>query len=295
MTAEELVVGMEACDCVLWDILVSADGQLGELEQGRAGAVALQRFSLARDVAQAVAHCHDLGIIHRDINPWNIFLIRGGGQSAAFYSAKLGDFGLSAKLRYNDENLTGVKGNEDVPPLDDSALGSLYSAPELGHTYGLPADVFSLGMVFLVLWATSVSQNEDQLITHVEMAKTAAQQGTQMDWQWFHRSDKFGPADLELLELLSEMVLGEPKARPTAATVFTTLDSFDQSHICDTKTRVQVCFDRCGFNTKIPKDSLAKIINALKLGPNATEVILKAFGSPTNQGQPQEGPHTSDS
>ena len=33
--------------------------------------------------------------------------------------------------------------------MDDSAIGSLYSAPELGSTagYGMAADVFSMGMV----------------------------------------------------------------------------------------------------------------------------------------------------
>ena len=80
-------------------------------------------------VACAVAHAHDAGIMHRDIKPSNIIATRDG-------SVKLIDFGLAGRL--DDELLTRF------------LLGTpRYMAPEqmTGKPVGKAADLFALGHV----------------------------------------------------------------------------------------------------------------------------------------------------
>ncbi len=80
-------------------------------------------------VACAVAHAHDAGIIHRDIKPSNIMAARDG-------SVKLIDFGLAGRL--------------DDEVLARSLVGTLrYMAPEqmLGDPVGKSTDLFGLGHV----------------------------------------------------------------------------------------------------------------------------------------------------
>ena len=80
-------------------------------------------------VACAVAHAHDAGIIHRDIKPSNIMATRDG-------SVKLIDFGLAGRL--------------DAEPLARSLVGTpRYMAPEqmTGDPVGKSTDLFALGHV----------------------------------------------------------------------------------------------------------------------------------------------------
>merc|ERR1712048_733233 len=102
-------------------------------------------------------------------------------------------------------------GAEGAVPLDVSALESLYSAPELGVSYGFSADMFSLGMTLLVLWSASESVNEDALASIAENVKEAAKR----------RQDPPGSSDLlcvikgsaaELRNLIFNLVSSEPGA-----------------------------------------------------------------------------------
>ncbi len=105
---------MELCDKDLWACLEASEAS----EQ-----LALPRQRWSRDLAGALAHVHALGIVHRDLNPWNVFVTKQ-------LEAKLGDFGLSVRMPEGGE----LSGREapGAAPLDESAIGSLYSAPELG-------------------------------------------------------------------------------------------------------------------------------------------------------------------
>ena len=91
-------------------------------------------------VADALAACHEKGIIHRDIKPANIFLTKSG-------QVKILDFGL-AKLS------PGVARNNDAQAADDplSIAGDIfgtavYMSPEQARGEELDArtDLFSLG------------------------------------------------------------------------------------------------------------------------------------------------------
>jgi len=84
------------------------------------------------DVCDALAYAHDQGIIHRDIKPDNIMVLRGG-------RAKIMDFGLASIVYESGMTQTGTM------------LGTIsYMSPEQarGEKLDVRSDVFSLGVTF---------------------------------------------------------------------------------------------------------------------------------------------------
>ncbi|MEE3405776.1 MAG: protein kinase, partial [Acutalibacteraceae bacterium] len=89
-----------------------------------------EALHFSRQIARALAHAHSRGIIHRDIKPHNIMLLRDG-------TIKVADFGIAAL-----EN--------ELHELNGEAIGSIhYIAPEQARgEYPDPrSDLYSLGVV----------------------------------------------------------------------------------------------------------------------------------------------------
>ena len=88
-----------------------------------------QIIRLGRDIANALVTCEELGIVHRDVKPDNIFVDPTG-------NFKLGDFGVARAIEKTTGGLS-KKGTES------------YMAPEVyfGKPYGKTVDIYSLGIV----------------------------------------------------------------------------------------------------------------------------------------------------
>lgn len=109
--------------------------QYGPVPDGRV-------IRILRQVCHSLGEAHDLGLIHRDIKPGNIFLCRSGRD---YDVAKVLDFGLVKMTRTpsaEDEHLT----------LHGAFYGTpLYASPEMARgevdDVGALTDIYSLGCV----------------------------------------------------------------------------------------------------------------------------------------------------
>jgi serine/threonine-protein kinase len=95
---------------------------------------------IMRDVADALSHAHALGVIHRDIKPDNILLVR--------HHALVTDFGVAKALRQSRYGEDRAQGRT---PSHGIALGTpAYMAPEQAAadpTIDHRADIYALGCV----------------------------------------------------------------------------------------------------------------------------------------------------
>ncbi|MDQ0791751.1 serine/threonine-protein kinase [Streptomyces sp. B1I3] len=92
-----------------------------------------ETVALGADLAHALTHAHDAGIVHRDVKPSNILL-------DAAHRPHLADFGISRLLDATTCTATGT--------LIGTAA---YLSPEqvLGQPVGRPTDIYALGLVLL--------------------------------------------------------------------------------------------------------------------------------------------------
>jgi eukaryotic-like serine/threonine-protein kinase len=91
---------------------------------------------IGADIARALEHANERGIVHRDVKPGNVLLSSRG-------DVKLVDFGIARRAK---------EGQETVDPSDDASLAfgtPAYMSPEqiLGETVDGRSDLFSLGVV----------------------------------------------------------------------------------------------------------------------------------------------------
>lgn len=123
VTVEEIFRGPEG-PCLVMEYLER--GSIADLLA--AGSIPdTELILIGQHVSQALIAAHEVGIVHRDIKPANL-MVGGFGQ------VKVGDFGISALARGDDQTKT-------------SSLTLAYASPEEldgEQRVGAPADVFSL-------------------------------------------------------------------------------------------------------------------------------------------------------
>ncbi len=94
-----------------------------------------EALHFSRQIAKALSHAHSRGIIHRDIKPHNLMLLRDG-------TVKVADFGIAAlESEYHENN--------------GEAIGSIhYIAPEQarGASPDTRSDIYSLGVVMFEMF-----------------------------------------------------------------------------------------------------------------------------------------------
>lgn len=267
----EVLVLMEACDNILWDALTNSPAW-NALAQQQPSSADRQAWTL--QLCKAVAHCHSLRVLHRDLNPWNVFLVCGSGTQSK--SIRLGDFGLAVQLRNDLNELSGIEAGDGAVALDDSSLTSLYSAPELGKRYGFPADVFSLGMTLLALWTSAeCSCEEDALIETIECVKLAAKETPNP------KVPSLAAASARHRNLIALMVAGDPAARPTAKhAAVDSLDALSLPTAATAKLSNQAKQAFAHFKAQAPgkltKHELGGILDALGQPKSMQDAIVEA-------------------
>ncbi|MFG1641366.1 protein kinase [Amycolatopsis sp. NPDC049252] len=144
--------------------------------------------AVARRLADALAHVHERGVIHRDLKPGNVLL---GGDGAM-----ITDFGVAYLLD-----------TTRVTAVGSVAGTAAYMAPEqvLGEPVGPPADVYALGLVLI----EAVTAEREYAGPRVEAALARLSRQPRI------------PEGLpdELSQVLHLMTARDPALRPTAAEV----------------------------------------------------------------------------
>ena len=215
--------GMSACRVThpnaiqVYDAAISEDGIpyiVMELLSGRALSAEIRRLAglplrramaITIPVCEALAAAHEVGLIHRDIKPDNVFLHRSNEGEVV----KLLDFGI-AKLLAVDE--MGVSANT----ASTSFIGTpRYMAPErLAHSeYGEASDVYSVGlMLYEMIIGRAPWQKSNDLFGLI--AQIIAGRVVPL-------------TDLGVPRTISDVVMRalshDPDARPTAAAFATAL------------------------------------------------------------------------
>ena len=118
-------------DAMEYIVMELVDGITLRQYMDKRGAVPWREaLHFTKQMAKALSHAHERGIIHRDIKPQNIMLLKDG-------TIKIGDFGIAAL-----EN--------EIHEENGQAIGSIhYIAPEQarGDCPDARSDIYSLGVV----------------------------------------------------------------------------------------------------------------------------------------------------
>ncbi|KAH6629850.1 kinase-like domain-containing protein, partial [Boeremia exigua] len=134
---------------------------MDELFEGRSEIAKTDAATLSTFVgclSNAIQYMHNNNVKHMDIKPKNV-LIRDGFFELEVYVA---DFGIARAYKCADDS------NTDSP----TPFTRLYAAPEVAaqESRGFPADVFSLGCVFIEIFAsimTTAKQDEREELVKV--------------------------------------------------------------------------------------------------------------------------------
>jgi serine/threonine protein kinase len=177
---------------------------------------AYQVADIGRQLAQALEHAHDAGVVHRDVKPANVLLsaepVLSGNAAAPSITTKLADFGIAL----------GPAAPVDATTINDRTRGTAsYLSPEqaLARELGPPSDIYSLGLVLLECLTGARAYPGTALVS--SLARLLAPPDI---------PDRLGPT---WCVLLRAMTATEPDERPCATDVAETLRQLRQPAFWD--------------------------------------------------------------
>ncbi|XP_012878951.1 PREDICTED: eukaryotic translation initiation factor 2-alpha kinase 1 isoform X4 [Dipodomys ordii] len=149
-----LHIQMQLCELSLWDWIVERNKRSRDCVDETACQYLLGPYVMAsvatkifQELVEGVFYIHNMGVVHRDLKPRNIFL-HGPDQQV-----KIGDFGLACTDIIQSTDWTNRDGKG--MPVHTSQVGTcLYASPEQleGSEYDAKSDMYSLGVILLELF-----------------------------------------------------------------------------------------------------------------------------------------------
>lgn len=148
----------------------------------------------ALEISSAVNYMHSQNTVHRDIKPENFLLFKNDGS----YTVKLCDFGLAEEV--SSFELNEVCGSPS------------FVAPEIleFRPYGLPVDVWSMGIVFYFLLCKYCPFDHVNLNSKFKMVMSDELQFPSQEWSCISKKAK---------TLIQKMLVKVPACRITASKV----------------------------------------------------------------------------
>jgi calcium/calmodulin-dependent protein kinase I len=152
---------------------------------------------LVKTLTQAIAYCHEAGVVHRDLKPENI-LLADPSETAL---VKIADFGF-AKMIQSTEDRT----------LETACGTPGYVAPEIlrNERYGKEVDIWSLGVIFYILLCGYPPFHDSNQKRLFEKIKRAEYEFDSPDWDGISDHAK---------DLITKILVPDPRRRLTAAQI----------------------------------------------------------------------------
>jgi WD40 repeat protein/class 3 adenylate cyclase len=130
------------------------DGNLVQWSQAHGGIANVPlatRLTIVAQVAEALSAAHSVGILHKDIKPSNVLMVRDLEDN---YYARLTDFGigiLTDRARLGDYNITMTGFTSSTIAVNESSRSGtqMYAPPEslAGKPHSVQGDVYALGVL----------------------------------------------------------------------------------------------------------------------------------------------------
>eukprot|EP00908_Phaeocystis_cordata_P007120 Transcript_17769.p1 GENE.Transcript_17769~~Transcript_17769.p1 ORF type:complete len:456 (-),score=208.71 Transcript_17769:558-1925(-) len=235
-TETQLAFGLELLDS--GDLLVPIERSGGAIPEPDA-------LVLFAQLARGVRHMHAHGWAHRDLKPENICMApprrnrdeerrdaaaRGEGADAPLRTlrVKIIDFGTAAPCEPRQSTLHGLCGTPAYVAPEVAAWAPDQCGPKMPPPYGLPADIWSLGVTLYVMLSGECPWNQE--VETAEMLRQISREEARLVSPAWRRVSK------EAKQLVQAMLTRSVDKRLTAAQVVAHPWLASQRHL-DAETR----------------------------------------------------------